>query len=131
MGWDGPLFRGRFRNRVVQDEDYWRHLFAYVLTNPVRSGFDEVGTAEPWTSRAAVLGGHDHWWVTAREFDECFGSVGAYLEYERCLLAGTLSGPPEFDGRRLWSPHVSGFLGPWKRFVRPTPTLHLKISNHF
>ena len=35
---DGPLFRGRFANRLVETEAYWADLLAYIDRNPVQAG---------------------------------------------------------------------------------------------
>jgi REP element-mobilizing transposase RayT len=37
-GRDGPLFRGRFRNRIVENATYWATLVRYIDRNPVRAG---------------------------------------------------------------------------------------------
>jgi len=35
---DGPLFRGRFTNRIVETESYWDNVVAYIDRNPVEAG---------------------------------------------------------------------------------------------
>mgnify|MGYP000887075047 CR=1 FL=1 len=30
LHWDGPVCKGRYRNRIVGTDSYWRHLLAYL-----------------------------------------------------------------------------------------------------
>lgn len=55
-GWDGPLFRSRFRSRLVEDERDLCTLVASIHDDPVRAG--QVARAEdaPWTSHRACAG---------------------------------------------------------------------------
>ena len=55
-GWDGPLFRGRFRSQIVEDDAYLDHLFAYVHLNPFRAGLATRLDEPCWTSLRAYLG---------------------------------------------------------------------------
>ena len=54
-GWDGPLFRGRFRSRMVSDERHLLTLLAYIHLSPVRAGLAASATEALWTSHAAYL----------------------------------------------------------------------------
>lgn len=54
-GWDGPLFRGRFRSRMVFDERHLLTLLAYIHLSPVRAGLSASATEAAWTSHAAYL----------------------------------------------------------------------------
>ena len=54
--WDGPLFRARYKNRVVEDEDYWRDLLAYIHLNPVKAGLATSPDNADWTSHQAYTG---------------------------------------------------------------------------
>ncbi|TNF23158.1 MAG: hypothetical protein EP329_27930 [Deltaproteobacteria bacterium] len=56
-GWDGPVFRGRYRSKLVDEDAYLNYLFAYVHLNPLRAKL--VGRVEEenaWTSFRAHLG---------------------------------------------------------------------------
>jgi len=35
--WEGPVFRGRFKNQLVENEEYLRFLVAYIHLNPLRA----------------------------------------------------------------------------------------------
>jgi len=54
-GWDGPLFRGRFRSRMVFDERHLLTLLAYIHLSPVRAGLAPSATEATWTSHSAYL----------------------------------------------------------------------------
>jgi len=46
MGRSGPLFEGRFRSKLVPDDDYLLHLTRYIHLNPVRANL--VNKPEEW-----------------------------------------------------------------------------------
>jgi REP element-mobilizing transposase RayT len=102
-GWDGPVFRGRFRNRLVEDDSYWRHLLAYVHLNPVRAHLVPELDASQWTSHAAYVGlvkRPD--WLTVDPLMKLFGSKAAYREYCHEVQVKRRAPPPGFDSDKLW-----------------------------
>jgi REP element-mobilizing transposase RayT len=106
--WDGPLFRGRYHNRLVGTEAYWQHLLVYVHLNPQRAGLTETDPAA-WTSHFAYLGDTQRpAWLTTEELQGQFGSRAAYLERFRAAAGGVLPDPSEFDPQRLWAPLSTG-----------------------
>ena len=81
-GADGALFRGRFKNRVIESDDDWRYVLRYVHADPVRAG-RRVPTrwcASWWLSRrcgigqgricAALCVGHDALSRDIRRFEQ-------------------------------------------------------------
>jgi REP element-mobilizing transposase RayT/DNA-directed RNA polymerase specialized sigma24 family protein len=54
--WDGPVFRGRFRNQVVSDDAYLEELLAYLHLNPVRARLVSSPEEDCWTSHQAYVG---------------------------------------------------------------------------
>jgi REP element-mobilizing transposase RayT len=105
QGWDGPVFRGRFHNRVVEDDGYWRHLLAYLHLNPVRGGLARTVDESRWTSHGAYAG-HTPIpsWLTTQELLTHHGGRAAYLDYLVGLRQGSVSPPTHFDEERLWIP---------------------------
>lgn len=104
--WDGPLFRGRYHNRLVGTDAYWRHLLVYVHLNPVRAGLPD---GDGWTSHAAYLGlAPRPPWLTTAELQDAFGGPGAYLDHSRRVADGRLKPPEDFDEKQLWAPHSTG-----------------------
>lgn len=55
-GLDGPLFRGRFKSRLVEDGEYLRHLLGYIHQNPVEAGIVDRPEAYQWSSLPHLLG---------------------------------------------------------------------------
>lgn len=106
--WDGPLFRGRYRNRIVATEAYWKHLLVYIHLNPQRSGACSAGSAA-WTSHEAYLGAVARPpWLSTAELQGLFGSQAEYLAYYWSVASGAMRTPDDFDATRLWSPHSTG-----------------------
>jgi putative transposase len=103
-GHDGPLFRGRFKNRVVQSDAYWRHLLAYLHLNPVKARLVVKPEDCLWTSHGAYVGSADRpRWLTTDELVASFGSVDALAEYVEGVRLHRLDAPASFDEARLWS----------------------------
>ena len=55
-GWDGPMFRGRFRSQLIDDETHLRHLLAYLHLNPVAAHLVSRPDEPSWTSHRTYLG---------------------------------------------------------------------------
>ncbi|TNE84007.1 MAG: hypothetical protein EP330_31070 [Deltaproteobacteria bacterium] len=95
---DGPMFRGRFRSRLVEDAAYWRHLFAYVHLNPHRLNPSRV--EHPlWTSHGFFERGAG--WLHTDDTLASLGGLAAYLEYLEAVRSLRFS-PPGFDPNNLW-----------------------------
>lgn len=104
-GWDGPVFRGRFKNHLVEDEAYWMHLLAYLHLNPVEARLVNHVDAARWTSHAAYVGGEScPRWLQTAELLDLFGGEEAYRGYLWEVQIGRESGPPDFDPEAFWRP---------------------------
>lgn len=53
--WDGPIFRGRFRSQLIEDDDYLLTVAAYIHLNPIRAGEARHLGQRCWTSHRAYL----------------------------------------------------------------------------
>ncbi len=96
--WDGPVFRGRFKNRVVSDDAYWMHLLAYVHMNPVRAHLVPEPDASRWSSHAAYVGRErPPAWLSIAELREMYGTTEAYRSHLRDLQQKRDVAPDEFD----------------------------------
>jgi putative transposase len=71
---DGALFRGRYKARLVEDEEYLLALVRYIHLNPVKAGLVKTPSVHPWTSHRYYLKGNKNvkWLVT----DEIMGRFG-------------------------------------------------------
>lgn len=101
-GWDGPLFRGRFRSKLVNDDAYWQQLLAYIHLNPVRGGLAPHVDEGCWTSHAAYggLAPVPRWLSTEQLLGSLGGPAGYLALVDEVVAAGH---PPSFDPKRLWS----------------------------
>jgi len=109
--WDGPLYKGRFRNRVVDNDEYWRHLYAYLHLNPVRAHLYGSPDIADWTSHRAIVGlvsrpdwlAHDRMW-------EYYGSMEDYCEYLLDLQVGREQPPSGFEPDDIWEGPITGIV---------------------
>jgi len=101
--WDGPLFKGRFKNKVVENQDYWRHLLTYIHLNPVRGGLVPRLDEADWTSHAAYVGlerAPD--WLHLDEMLDLYGTAEAYFDYLKDIQMGRRQSPEGFERAVLW-----------------------------
>jgi hypothetical protein len=52
----GPVFSGRFKSPLVDEESYLLELIRYVHNNPVRAGLVAGAEQSPWSSHRAYVG---------------------------------------------------------------------------
>jgi REP element-mobilizing transposase RayT len=101
--WDGPMFRGRFKNRLVTDDAYLAHLLAYVHLNPVRAHLASSADGADWTSHDIYTGvSRCPEWFSTRRLPELFGSIAAYREYVHEVQVKRRAPPPSFAADELW-----------------------------
>ena len=106
--WDGPVFRGRYRNRVVQTRDYYQHLLAYVHLNPVPS-LARHPVHYRWSSARMLHGLMPvPEWLSTSAVDACFGTRAALIAYTNGVLQGRLEAPALFQDAVLWEGPASG-----------------------
>jgi REP element-mobilizing transposase RayT len=100
--WDGPVFRGRFKSRLVEDPGYLAHLYSYIQSNPVRAGLaNSVDTAR-WTSHAALVGlAPRPDWLYPDGILESFGTIGDFRTYVAESISSDAA-PIGWDPEKLW-----------------------------
>jgi REP element-mobilizing transposase RayT len=62
-GREGPLFRGRYRSRVVEEEGYLIEVIRYIHANPVDAGLVERAADYPWSSHRHYVDSLDAPWL--------------------------------------------------------------------
>ncbi len=104
-GWDGPVFRARFRNRLVETDDYWAWLLLYLHMNPVRAHLIQHPGEGHWTSHAAYAGdAPTPPWLTTEPLLAYFGGRSGYQAALDEARVGRRTAPAGFDPEALWKP---------------------------
>jgi putative transposase len=102
-GWDGPVFRGRFRSQPVEKEEYLDHLFAYVHLNPLAAGLAKRLDEPCWTSLRAYLGkGRAPAWLRTEFFITRLGGRSAVEKFVRARRKRPDEWPDELDRETGW-----------------------------
>jgi hypothetical protein len=97
-GWDGPVFRGRFRSQLVTDEAHLRYLLAYIHLNPVEALLVRRLTEEAWTSHRAYLGKDgERPWLSTAVFLDLFGGAAGLHEFVQSVRRGAVEYPADFN----------------------------------
>ncbi len=95
---DGPIFKGRFKNKVVSDESYWHHLLIYLHMNPVRAQLVGHASAYNWSSQSVYAGervGPD--WLCVNDLLAGYGGEKGYNQYFAEYLTGKGEAPEGFS----------------------------------
>ncbi len=87
--WDGPVFRGRFRSQLVQDDLSLPYLLAYIHLNPLRANLVTRLEADCWSSHLGYLRKSEALgWLTRTYFLEHFGTGRKLHAYVLSLHQG-------------------------------------------
>lgn len=127
---DGPLFRGRFKAVLVQEDGYLLQLTRYIHRNPIEVRRPLVERLEdyPWSSYPAYLNrapAPD--WLNREQSYRLLGHRGRYSQYRSYVERGVDEEVGTFYGKAHWSPvlgddgfkrEVSG--KDWKNVSRET-----------
>ena len=96
--WDGPVFKGRFANKLVRDETRLPYILAYIHLNPLRANLVTRIDSRSWTSLRAYLGRNgEPDWLTKEYFLELFDGSDALRAYTLSLHRGGRSWPETMD----------------------------------
>ncbi|MEZ5245657.1 MAG: transposase [Acidimicrobiales bacterium] len=93
-GYDGPLFRSRYRSKPVHDDAHLSATLRYIHRNPIVDG-PATPEAFRWTSHLAYTDEvrRPRWLTTTRLLDR-FPSRAAYIDFVLDATERTASGPP-------------------------------------
>ena len=85
---DGPLFRGRYKAILIQEDEYLKHLVRYIHLNPVQANLVQDPKEYVWSSHGHYLKTKDETWLFVRDALGFFASKipaakNAYLEFIR------------------------------------------------
>lgn len=86
-GFDGPLFRGRFKSILVDGDSYLLQLVRYIHRNPVTVGVVKSLEQHPWSSHKGYLSSAKKWDWLYKDFilsmlsDEKEAQLRAYRDF--------------------------------------------------
>jgi REP element-mobilizing transposase RayT len=96
--WDGPVFRGRFHNRLVRLDQHWTHLLGYLHLNPLRARLVVRPDQWRWSSHHAYAkeGALPEFLRTA-ELLEMLEPLGGYEAYLKDMRTKKGEVPDDFE----------------------------------
>jgi len=107
----GPLWQGRYRAKLVEDQRYLDRLLAYIHLNPVAAGLVEDPAKYRWSGHRDILGLRKKPIV---DVDEVLRIFGETRRRARAAYSRTIRGA----GEATWIGEAPGHL-PWWRLGRP------------
>jgi REP element-mobilizing transposase RayT len=97
-GWSGPVYDGRYRNKLVLADEYWMYLLAYLHLNPVRARIVMRADQAKWTSHKAYANKTKKLdWLTTSELCKYFEPEGGYRKFLKSVVTKKCLAPVEFD----------------------------------
>lgn len=97
-GFDGPVFRGRFKNKLVMNDAHWHYLPVYMHLNPVKARMVSHAGQYLWSSYSSFAGETvAPGWLSVSEMQEGYGGAKGYLELHRDVVEGREAEPDEFE----------------------------------
>ncbi len=120
--WDGPVFRGRFKNQLVHDEAYLKELLAYLHLNPVRARLVTLPEEDCWTSHQAYLDLDQRpRWLTTDVLLDLLGGVKSVHEFVIDRHLKRTPWPIEMDLKTGWL-RIEKLRTPKIQFSPKTPS---------
>ena len=96
--WDGPVFRGRYKSQLVEDEEYLRYLLAYIHLNPLDANLVRRLSDEGWTSHRVYIGKDPRpKWLTIKTFVHMLGGKDKLHRFVLSVRRGSIEYPDDFD----------------------------------
>jgi len=86
-GTDGPLFRGRYKAILVEEDSHLLELLRYIHRNPIKANITPSLESYPWSSHKGYLAGNRGWsWLHREPLLQMFSrnrkqAYAAYLKF--------------------------------------------------
>lgn len=97
-GWDGPVFRGRFKNKVIMNDAHWHYLPIYMHLNPVKARMVTHASQYLWSSHDVYCGEvRSPDWLDTHDLMAGYGGEKGYVALFNDVLKGRESAPDEFE----------------------------------
>jgi len=126
LGCDGPLFRGRYRSKLITDDSYLRNVIGYIHLNPVQARLVRHPEQRAWTSHRAHLGLDPRpLWLEPGGVRRIFGNPRQLRDYVRAVHQGSIEWPTNFRNEmNLFAPrhHCEHFAHENQRFRLAAPS---------
>jgi putative transposase len=116
----GPLWKGRFKAKLVTDPSYLMQVIAYVHLNPVKAGLTENAEKYRWSGHLDIIGRRRSPIVAIDDVLALFGET-------RRRALKTYRSSIEGVNKEDWSEKEPGRL-PWWRLGRPTEDDRLRMQ---
>ena len=102
--WDGPLFRGRFKSQLIEDDSHLMELVSYLHLNPVRANLVREPQEDCWTSHQAYIGLDKRpSWLTLETITAMFGGSRELHDAVMAHHRGSAPWPGGMDLATGWS----------------------------
>jgi putative transposase len=109
-GYDGQLFRGRFKSILVDGDAYLMELVRYIHRNPVRAGVEDHVEKYPWSSHKGYVSSSTKWdWLHKNFILSLLSNVegGRLKAYKQFITMEDSEEIANVFARKKWPP----FLG--------------------
>ena len=95
---EGPVFRGRFKSQLVEDEEYLRILIAYIHLNPIAAHLVRRLDSDAWTSHRAYIGRDSvPSWLTTEVLLDLFNGKSRLHDFVRSVHTKAVKYPEDFN----------------------------------
>lgn len=86
---DGPLFRGRYKSILIENDHYRLNVSRYIHLNPVEAGLVTSPEEYPWSSMAEYIGLKEKPnWLSKKVIESYFNPVVVGREYAEFVYQG-------------------------------------------
>ena len=131
--WDGAIFRGRFKSKLVKQESYLIYLLAYLHLNPIRAHLVNALEEECWMSHRVYMGlDRKPEWLSCDLLLRQFGGRRGLRKTVDGLQRGAIPWPEFMDmktGMFNWSEAPpEAVKGKGKLLVPPKPSDTIKST---
>ncbi len=101
--WDGPVFKGRFRSQLIEDETNLPYLLAYIHLNPLKAELITRLQSHAWSSHRVYLGRDTApGWLNTGYFESIFEDSDALHGYVLDMHRGKLTWPEQMAMDSGW-----------------------------
>ncbi|MCP5005974.1 MAG: addiction module toxin RelE [Planctomycetes bacterium] len=116
----GHLFQGRFKNFLVENEEYLVRLSCYIHRNPVRAGITRRLVDHPWSSYPVYAYGKESpGWLCTGPIYSLFGTRGKHKAYREMVKSNSR------EENRIWEDFRNGIVLGSQKFANRIKSKYL------